>query len=123
MTVFKKRKKRLSSRKKRVLDPRTVIDYKDFEGLKRFVTDRGKIIPRRVSGASASQQREICQEVKRARYLSLLPFSIAHRSEKQFIVEMALAAASAALRPRREREPRREDSESDSFEDGDDSED
>jgi len=52
------------------------IDYKDIELLKRFVTERGKIIPRRISGASAGQQRVISLAVRRARMLALLPFSV-----------------------------------------------
>src|SRR5690606_10457525 len=61
--------------------------------LKRFITDRGKIIPRRISGATAEQQREITTAIKRARYLSLLPYSVAHRPERGFAGEMAAANA------------------------------
>ena len=53
-----RRKKRLLFRRKRTLDPNIVIDYKNPDILKRFVTDRGKIIPRRISGATAKQQRQ-----------------------------------------------------------------
>lgn len=95
--AIRKKKKSLFKRR-RVLDPATIINYKDPESLKRFITERGKIIPRRISGASSSQQRKIATEVRRARYLSLLPFSIAHRSEKNMAVELALAAASASFR-------------------------
>ena len=97
MAIGRKRK-RVLFRRKRTLDPNTAIDYKDAESLKRFITDRGKIIPRRISGANASQQREICTAIKRARYLSLLPFSVAHRQEKKLIVDAALAAAAASAR-------------------------
>lgn len=90
-----KKKRRLMFRRKRSLDPNILIDYKDFEMLKRFITDRGKIIPRRISGATAAQQRDICLAVKRARYLSLMPFSVAHRQERSFATEMAALAASA----------------------------
>ena len=55
-----RKKRRLLFRRKRTLDPNIVIDYKNPDILKRFVTDRGKIIPRRISGATASQQRAIC---------------------------------------------------------------
>lgn len=89
-----RRKKRVLFRRKRTLDPSITIDYKFPEVLKRFVTDRGKIIPRRISGATAKQQRSICQAVKRARYLSLLPYSLAHRSEKNFAAEMSAIATS-----------------------------
>ena len=91
-----KKKRRLMFRRKRTLDPNIVFDYKNTDLLKRFITERGKIIPRRISGATASQQREICIAVKRARYLALLPFSVSHRQERSFATEMAALAASAA---------------------------
>lgn len=90
-----KKKRRTLFRRKRTLDPSIVIDYRNPEVLKRFVTDRGKIIPRRISGATAKQQRAICKAVKRARYLALLPFSLAHRTERSFATEMAAMAASS----------------------------
>jgi len=89
-----KKKRRMLLRRKRTLDPSTQIDYKQPDGLKRFVTDRGRIIPRRISGATASQQREICKAVKRARYIGLLPFAVNHRGERGFASEMAAVAAS-----------------------------
>lgn len=52
------------------------VDYKSPQVLKAFVTDRGKIIPRRISGASAGQQRVITTAVRRARMLALLPYSV-----------------------------------------------
>ncbi len=55
-------------------DPSKVIDYKDIETLKRFVTDRGKILPRRVTGLNAKHQREITRAIKRARQVALLPY-------------------------------------------------
>lgn len=51
------------------------IDYKDIELLKRFVTERGKIIPRRISGASAQDQRRLHTAIKRARNIAMLPFA------------------------------------------------
>lgn len=51
------------------------IDYKDVELLKRFVTDRGKIVPRRQSGITAAEQRRLTKAIKRARHLALLPFT------------------------------------------------
>jgi small subunit ribosomal protein S18 len=51
------------------------IDYKDEKRLRRFITERGKIIPRRMSGACAKHQREVMMAIKRARHLALLPFS------------------------------------------------
>jgi small subunit ribosomal protein S18 len=90
-----KRKRKVSFRRKRNLDPQVEIDYKNPDNLRRFITDRGKIIPRRISGASAKQQRLICQAVKRARYLALLPFSLGHRTERDFATEMSQIAASS----------------------------
>src|SRR3954464_15889338 len=52
------------------------VDYKNPQVLRSFVTDRGKMIPRRISGASARQQRAISTAVRRARMLALLPFSV-----------------------------------------------
>ena len=51
------------------------IDYKDVELLKRFISDRGKILPRRVTGTSARYQRELTVAIKRARHMALIPFS------------------------------------------------
>ncbi len=52
------------------------IDYKDPQSLKYFVTERGKIVPRRISGACAKHQRELMLAVKRARNIALLPFTM-----------------------------------------------
>jgi len=51
------------------------IDYKNPEQLRRFVTESGKIVPRRVSGTCARHQKQITTAVKRARVLALLPFT------------------------------------------------
>lgn len=50
------------------------IDYKDLNTLLQFVTERGKIIPRRITGVSAYHQRELAQAIKKARHMALLPF-------------------------------------------------
>lgn len=50
------------------------IDYKDIQTLSQFVTERGKLIPRRITGVSAFYQRHLSQAVKRARHMALLPF-------------------------------------------------
>ena len=50
------------------------IDYKDIDLLKLFLTEQGKILPRRATGVTAQQQRKIAKSIKRARILSLLPF-------------------------------------------------
>ena len=51
-----------------------VIDYKDLPRLKKFITEKGKILPRRMSGVCAKHQRDLAQEIKRARIMALLPF-------------------------------------------------
>lgn len=53
---------------------KTKIDYKDADGLKRFTTERGKILPRRITGTCALHQRELTVAIKRARNICLLPF-------------------------------------------------
>lgn len=50
------------------------IDYKDIETLSRFITERGKILPRRITGVSFHHQRNLCNAIKRARHMGLLPF-------------------------------------------------
>lgn len=50
------------------------IDYKDIQTLGQFITERGKIIPRRITGVSAYHQRQLAQAIKRARHMALLPF-------------------------------------------------
>ena len=50
------------------------IDYKDIDLLKLFITEQGKILPRRATGVTVQQQRQIAKAIKRARALSLLPF-------------------------------------------------
>ena len=54
------------------------IDYKNLDLLKQYITETGKIVPSRITGATASQQRQLAQEVKRARYLALLPYTDQH---------------------------------------------
>lgn len=53
------------------------VDYKDQGQLKYFLTERGKIIPRRISGNCAKHQREVAVAIKRARVLALLPYTVA----------------------------------------------
>ena len=50
------------------------VDWKDVDFLKRFIPERGKIMPRRISGVSAKDQRRIARAIKRARSMALLPF-------------------------------------------------
>ena len=58
------------------LNKEQAIDYKRPETLMNHITERGKIIPRRISGVCAKHQRELCQEIKRARTIALLPFTV-----------------------------------------------
>ena len=59
-------------------DKQVSIDYKDPRTLRYFVTERGKIIPRRISGNCSKHQREITEAIKRARNIALLPIAGSH---------------------------------------------
>ncbi len=52
------------------------IDYKDVNRLRRFVNERGKIVPRRMSGNCAKHQRQLSEAIKRARAIALMPYSV-----------------------------------------------
>lgn len=52
------------------------IDYKDIKLLQRFISERGKIVPSRITAVSASKQRLLARAIKRARYLALLPYVV-----------------------------------------------
>ena len=52
------------------------IDYKDVRLLQRYISERGKIVPSRITAVSAKKQRELAQAIKRARFLGLLPYVI-----------------------------------------------
>jgi small subunit ribosomal protein S18 len=56
-------------------DEEAVIEYKDPQSLRYFISDRGKIVPRRISGACATHQRALTVAIKRARNIALLPFT------------------------------------------------
>lgn len=56
------------------IPPKQPIDYKDVELLRKFITERGKILPRRITGLTAKQQRDLTTAVKRARQVALLPY-------------------------------------------------
>jgi small subunit ribosomal protein S18 len=56
-------------------DKNATIDYKQVEVLRRYITDDGKIRPRRQTGACAKHQREMARAIKRARHLALLPYT------------------------------------------------
>lgn len=72
-----RRKRRVYHRRKVCrfcADSSLVIDYKDSRSLKYFITERGKIIPRRISGSCAAHQRSLTRAIKRARTIALLPY-------------------------------------------------
>ncbi len=56
------------------IKPGDPIDYKDVDLLSKFITERGKILPRRLTGLKSKQQRELTTAIKRARIVALLPF-------------------------------------------------
>ena len=70
MAVYKKRRKTCYFTDHKV----EKIDWTDYELLRKFVSDRGKILPRRVTGTKAIYQRELAIAIKRARHMALLPF-------------------------------------------------
>ena len=57
----------------------TEVDYKDVKLLRRFITDQGKIMPRRITGTSAKMHRKLVTAIKRARNVALLPFAAIDR--------------------------------------------
>lgn len=80
MAFARKRKRVFHRRKvcKFCADTSLKIDYKDVRTLKYFTTDRGKIIPRRISGNCAKHQRGLTLAIKRARAIALLPYSTSY---------------------------------------------
>ena len=72
-------KKRGGIRRKKVCqfcaDKTETIDYKDVEKLRKYVTDRGKILPKRITGTCAMHQRQVTRAIKRARIVALLPYT------------------------------------------------
>ncbi|MBL6818263.1 MAG: 30S ribosomal protein S18 [SAR86 cluster bacterium] len=72
--LFQRKKKKMS---KYELPKR--FDYKDIDILKQFITETGKIIPARVTGVSASNQRKLTKSIKIARFLALLPYTDMHQ--------------------------------------------
>lgn len=72
-------KRRGGMRRKKVCqfcaDKTEMIDYKDVEKLKKYVTERGKILPKRITGTCAIHQREVTRAIKRARIVALLPYT------------------------------------------------
>ncbi|MEE0772823.1 MAG: 30S ribosomal protein S18 [Anaerovoracaceae bacterium] len=72
-------KRRGGVRRKKVCqfcaDKTETIDYKDVEKLRKYVTERGKILPKRITGTCAIHQREVTKAIKRARIVALLPYT------------------------------------------------
>ena len=64
----------MARRKSSPLKPGEIVDYKDVRKLSRFLTERGKILPRRATGLTAKQQRQVSGAIKRARQIALLPY-------------------------------------------------
>lgn len=71
-------KRRPMRRRKKVcvycVDKNAVIDYKDTNKLKRYISERGKILPRRITGNCAKHQRKLTTAIKRARHIALMPY-------------------------------------------------
>ena len=65
---------RMSRKKSSPLQPGEMVDFKDIRKLQRFLTERGKVLPRRATGLTAKQQRQVARAIKRARQVSLLPY-------------------------------------------------
>ena len=63
----------------KLLEGNVDINYKNVELLLNFITERKKIAPRRMTGNSASQQRLISKEIKKARYMALIPYTVNHK--------------------------------------------
>ena len=81
--VFKKKLKGKAGAKKKIFRKKVckfkpeeiqTIDYKDISRLRHFLTERGKIIPSRISGTDAKSQRYLVRQIKRARHVALLPY-------------------------------------------------
>jgi len=64
----------MTRKKSSPLQPGELVDYKDIRKLQRFLTERGKILPSRLSGTCARHQRQLSTAIKRARQLALLPY-------------------------------------------------
>jgi small subunit ribosomal protein S18 len=71
---------RTRKRRRRVcgfcVDKAEVLDYKDLDKMRRYITDRGKIVARRNSGACARHQRMVAEAIKRARFVGLVPYCV-----------------------------------------------
>lgn len=78
--AFDRRNNNNRRRRKKVCafcaDKSTSIDYKDLNKLRRYISERGKILPRRITGTCAKHQRALTVAIKRSRHVSLLPYTV-----------------------------------------------
>ena len=73
------RRKQPRKKPSKLLEGNVDINYKNVELLQNFITERKKIAPRRMTGNSAAQQRIISREIKKARHMALLPYTVNHK--------------------------------------------
>ena len=76
---YDKRGRQPRKKPSKLLEENVDINYKNVELLLNFITERKKIAPRRMTGNSASQQRLISKEIKKARYMALIPYTVNHK--------------------------------------------
>ena len=100
--MIERTRRRGRRRRAPVFTPQEVktIDYKDVDRLKRLISDRGRIEPRRKTGLTAKDQRKIAREIKRARHVALLPYTAEHMrqtSRFRMVTRMAQRAMRAEL--------------------------
>jgi len=69
----RKSREEAGRKRTRLLKADQAVDYRDYEFLRKFMTERGKILPGRVTGANAKQQRQVKRAIRRARVMGLLP--------------------------------------------------
>lgn len=88
MSTQEKRRRRGGGKRKAdpfLVDKTLKIDWRDAQLLSRFITERGKIVPRRVSGVTAKNQRKLAKAIKKARQMALLPYG-GHRTALRNLV-------------------------------------
>ena len=100
--MIERTRRRGRRRRAPVFTPQEVatIDYKDVDRLKKLISDRGRIEPRRKTGLTAKDQRKIAREIKRARHMALLPYTAEHMrqtSRFRMVTRMAQRAMRAEL--------------------------
>ena len=65
------------------------LDYKNPEQLKKFINDKGKILPRRTTGACSKHQRDITKAIKRARHIAILPYALARYKARSCVLKIS----------------------------------